>query len=216
METSLLSKSGDGPISLALNRKVSRLISLRLAKRLTPDQATGVMLIIGTFSMLFYAQCYWIAGGIFLQLSSIFSGVDGEIARLRNQCSKWGDFFDTFTDRLVEYLAIIGMTFGLFQVIGTRSLWVGLFFVGMTFLLTTSSEKFRSVTGKNYPKQQFDSYFAWISAGRDARLFVLSIGSFFTVFSPWVLLGFMIGLTVVGYINFFYRIFILKSRLQYS
>ena len=210
MKVPLLSKPGDGPISLLINRRISHLISTKLLKKISPNQATGISLIFGILSMLFYVQSYWILGGIFLQLASIFSGVDGELARLKNRCSNWGNFFDTFCDRLVEYLAIIGMTYGLFKTFDIISIWIGLLLLGSIFLLTTASEKYRSITGKNYPKQQLDGFFAWISAGRDTRLFYLFLGSILTVFSLWILLIVMIGLAVIGFINLLFRILRIK------
>jgi phosphatidylglycerophosphate synthase len=214
MKIPVLSKPGDGPISLLINRRISCIISTRLVKKVTPNQATGLALVIGTASMFLYIQGSWILGGLSLQLSSVFSGVDGEIARLRNQCTDWGDFFDTFIDRFVEYLAIAGMTIGLFRVLGTYCVWCGILLLGSIFMLTTASEKFRSATGKNYPKQKFDKYFAWISAGRDARLFVLALGSFFATISPWFLFGVMIGLAGLGHVNLFIRMVMIKGRFQ--
>ncbi len=209
-----LSKPGDGPISLLINRRISHFISTKLLKNISPNQATGVSLIIGIISALFYVRCNWILGGILLQLASVFSGVDGELARMNNRCSNWGSFFDTFCDRLVEYLAIIGMTYGLYKTFGIICIWIGIIFLGAIFLLTTASEKYRSVTGKNYPKQQQDKFFAWITAGRDARLFYLFLGSILTIISLRILLFVMIGLAVVGYVNLMVRVLRIKRDLM--
>lgn len=214
INNSLLSKPGDGPISLLINRKVSRLISQRIATRVTPNQATALALMLGAFSAVLYAGRLWLWAGITLQLSSIVSGVDGEIARLQSKGSNWGDFWDTIADRVVEYLAILGMIYGLSQTFGTQSFWAGLFLLCAIFLLTTSSEKFRSTTGKNYPKQEFDHYFAWISAGRDARIFLLAVGSVLTLVSLWTLMGVIIGLAVIGHLNFLLRFVVIKSYLK--
>ena len=94
-----LKKSSDGPISLIFNRPISKRISSFLAQReYSPNLVTGFSCILGVLGAVWIALQIWWVGALFLQLSSIFAGVDGEIARRLNLQTPWGAFWDTFSD----------------------------------------------------------------------------------------------------------------------
>jgi phosphatidylglycerophosphate synthase len=86
-----------------------------------------------------------------------------------------GDFYDTMTDRLAEVLIFAGLLYSMSSD-GISNPWGTLFFcyIGMVFLITASSEKFRSVYHKNYPKSERERLFSWLCAGSDTRFLYLS------------------------------------------
>ena len=139
----------------------------------------------------------------------IFSCVDGEISRIQGRSSRFGDFLDTLTDRVTELLLVGAIVFSL----GTRvdpasALAAGLCLLGAVFVLTTSSEKFRSTYQMGYPKRRLERLFGLFCAGSDARLLMLSIGLVVSeltgdgLFLLWLLWG----LAAAAYANFLVRI----------
>lgn len=106
-------KPVDGFVSRHLNRHVSLRISRALVGTpLTPNQATvitfGVGLVAAWFATL---GGYWasLTAAALMQLNSILDGVDGELARVRFQGSKLGQWLDTLGDdasNLIFWLAL--------------------------------------------------------------------------------------------------------------
>ena len=123
------------------------------------------------------SQSFYLSGVILIQLFGLWSCVDGEIARLTKSASQLGDFYDTMTDRSAEFIILAGLFYSM-PLASISPSWGSIFFVyiGMVFLITASSEKFRSVYQKNYPKNQLEGAFSWLCAGSDTRLLYLSLG----------------------------------------
>lgn len=144
-----------------------------------------------------------------IQVFGVFSCVDGEIARLRGEVSPLGDFLDTMTDRVTEAAIVIAMTVSIDAQIDGPFAWpVGSALLCGGWLLTVSSEKFRSIYQRAYPKRHLEPVFAWFSAGSDTRLLVLSLG-FATAQlggDPRIALWTMATLAVATLLNFVVRI----------
>ena len=209
-----LVKASDGPVSLLINRRISVPISGVLARLgMTPNMATLMALALGGGAGAAFALQVWWLGGLALQMSSIFSGVDGEIARRTGSASKYGDFLDTMADRMVEYAAVLAIAYGLEEEWGAEAWEVGLIAVGGTFLLTSASEKFRSVTGSNYPKRKLEPVFAYLASGRDVRIFYLASAAVATSAEESVIFWALVALAVLLHANFAYRIALLRRRM---
>ena len=157
-------------------------------------------------------QVWWL-GGALLQLSSIFSGVDGEIARRTGTGSTYGDFLDTMVDRLVEYGGLLGIAYGLQESWGTEAWVVGLLAVGGTFLLTSASEKYRSATGNNYPKRQYEPIFSFLASGRDVRIFYLAGAAVVATAEVNLLFWFLVAMVVLLHANFLHRGAVVQRRM---
>jgi 1L-myo-inositol 1-phosphate cytidylyltransferase / CDP-L-myo-inositol myo-inositolphosphotransferase len=212
-----LVKSSDGPVSVLLNRRISQPVSAFLAPRgVTPNMATLAALAIGLAGCAALALQVWWLGGILIQLSSIFAGVDGEIARRTGASSTYGDFLDTVTDRLVEYTTFAAIAYGLAQTDRWESwAWpLGALAIGGTFMLASASEKYRSVMHENYPKRQFEPFFAYLASGRDVRVFYLAIAAILATWRVDVLAWVLIAVTAVMHVNWLYRLVILRTRMQ--
>ncbi len=212
-----LVKSSDGPVSILLNRRISQLISARLAPLgVTPNIATFAALAIGVAGCAALAAQIWWLGGLLIQCSSIFAGVDGEIARRTGASSTYGDFLDTVTDRLVEYLTFIAIAYGLAQTDRWEDwAWpLGALAIGGTFMLASASEKYRSVMHQNYPKRQFEPLFAYLASGRDVRVFWLAAAAIVATWYLQVLVWVLIATIVVMHLNWIVRLILLRTRME--
>lgn len=211
-----LAKSSDGPISLLLNRPLSHAMSGPLAGAgVTPNQASLMSLAIGVLGAVAYATGTWWLGGFLVQFSSVFAGVDGEIARRTGASSKYGDFLDTVADRFVEYGTFVGLGVGLARTTGMEEwAWpLTAFAIGGSFMLASASEKYRSVMHQNYPKRQLEPAFAYLVGGRDARVFYLAVASVVAMWRVEVLVGAVVVMTVLVHLNYLVRVLILRGKM---
>jgi phosphatidylglycerophosphate synthase len=173
----LAKPESDGFYCYHIQRRISAWFSVRLAGRMGANAATGLDLILGVAAATLVLLDHWLWGVVMIQLFGIFSCVDGEIARIQDRSSRIGDFLDTLTDRVVELLLVGAIAFSLRDRVDSASaLAAGFALLGGVFLLTTSSEKFRSAWQRGYPKRRLEKLFSLFCAGSDTRLLMLSIG----------------------------------------
>jgi phosphatidylglycerophosphate synthase len=111
-----MNKSFEGPVDTLINSKVSMRITRLLARtRLTPNHVTLVAVVFGLIAAtLVSGGRYWPAaiGGVLLEINSILDSCDGELARLRFQYSRLGQWLDNLSDDVVDNLFIIGAGIG--------------------------------------------------------------------------------------------------------
>ena len=173
----LAKPESDSFYSYHIQRRISAWFSVRLAGRMGANAATGLDLIFGVAAAVLVLLDHWLWGVVMIQLFGIFSCVDGEIARIQGRSSRIGDFLDTLTDRVVELLLVGAIAFSLRDRVDSASALAASFaLLGGVFLLTTSSEKFRSAWQRGYPKRRLEKLFSLFCAGSDTRLLMLSIG----------------------------------------
>jgi phosphatidylglycerophosphate synthase len=210
-------KSSDGPVSLLVNRPISTRLSGPLARAgVTPNQATLLATAVGVAAALLFALEVWWAAGVALQASSIGAGIDGEVARRTGLTSRFGDFLDTVADRLVEVLALAGIGYGLAQIpdLEDRAWTLAFAALAATFMLAATSEKYRSVTHTNYPKRQLESAFAYISSGRDVRVFYLLLGSLAATWRAEALWWVLLTLTTAMAANLVVRLAVVARHMR--
>ncbi len=189
-------KPGDGPISRLINRPVSTRISrftLRVFPEVTPNMFTFASTIIGVIGGILVAMRIFILGALFIQLSSIIDGCDGEIARIKNLQSAHGDALDSLFDRLVDVSVIWGITIGL--VSAQESRWELILLTSLGWILTSFSlliSYSSAVARRNWAKD-----FPRTLAGRDVRMLILAVTAIMLEFS--ILWGIILlsGLAVV-------------------
>lgn len=107
-----LYRPSDGPISTYLNRPISTRISVKLyrsAPWLRPNHVTVISFVLGLLAAVLFAFNFLILGGVMAQVSSIVDGVDGELARLRREVTRFGGFFDTVLDRFADIAVIAAL-----------------------------------------------------------------------------------------------------------
>lgn len=82
---------------------------LFMALGLTPNMLTGFSLIIALFSGYFYFEGNFALAGWILGFNGLFDTLDGRLARITNQVTKEGAFFDSCSDRYAEGIILMGI-----------------------------------------------------------------------------------------------------------
>jgi phosphatidylserine synthase len=110
----------DGVLGVYFQRPISTRISRLLSRTsITPNQITAVAMILGVASGFFVAAggWFWTAiGGLLFLAGSLVDCCDGEIARLKFQFSRTGEWFDTIADDLSTLSFLTGMGINLYGV----------------------------------------------------------------------------------------------------
>lgn len=135
-------KSTSGWISRNINAKISIPISrLIIHTPLTPNMISVLIGIIGILCGFFYIIGHPILGALFLELSTILDGCDGEVARVKLMESKRGQWIDTISDQITFLSFVLGVPIGFYRitknplaiVLGSINLIIFLFFLVWSF-----------------------------------------------------------------------------------
>jgi len=114
-----MNKAFEGPVDALINWRFSMRITRMLARRslaVTPNQVTVVAVVVGLAAALIAGGGGYAAiamAGVMLELSSILDSVDGELARLRFQYSKLGQWLDNLSDEIVDNAFVVGVAWSL-------------------------------------------------------------------------------------------------------
>lgn len=205
----LAKKGSDGMYCYVVQRRISLYISIFCVRKgITANVATGIDMLFAILAAWSLSQGNYLLGVILIQVFGLWSCVDGEIARLTKMPSQLGDFYDTMTDRSAEFLIVAGLFYSMPQD-AIEYPWGTLFFwyIGMVLLITASSEKFRSVYRKNYPKSELEGVFSWLCAGSDTRFLYLCLAVLAYAFTGQVMIieWLVIALSFLLGINFVFR-----------
>jgi phosphatidylglycerophosphate synthase len=202
-------KSTDGWVSKYLNRPISNSITnviLRIWPSITPNIVSVAALLISMLASILITFNLVILGGLLVQFASIIDGSDGEIARKTDKTSKFGDFFDSVLDR---YSDIMIFTATLLLLLSNSDLSINLIVIaymsalGGSLLISYGSAKFKALGATNDFKRTI--------AGRDSRLFIISI---FLIASYWLMGILILGLIIIGIITnieLIRRLFLVKG-----
>lgn len=109
----------DGFYSTFVVRRLSKPLT-RAALRLgwTPNAITLISFAVGIAAAAAFAvgdRWALVLGAILLQLSLVIDCVDGEVARATRRFSALGAWLDASTDRVKEFLAYAGLSYGAFR-----------------------------------------------------------------------------------------------------
>ncbi|NMG83280.1 MAG: HAD hydrolase-like protein [Methanosarcinales archaeon] len=189
-----LIKSADGLISRHINREFSTRIFtpllLKMHRGITPNQVSILSFIVGLISSLYFFLGYAVIGALFIQISSILDGCDGEIARLKHMQSSLGDFVDAVLDRYADGFILLGIFYYSLIEIGNKEIFgvywspliiftiFGLAILGNLMVSYTSA---KSIANFGY---KYKGKLIAAGRGRDLRLFLLFIGGIMTYFHP--------------------------------
>ncbi len=75
----------------------------------TPNVVTIIGLLGNVAAAVLIAMGYIPIGGLVALLAGACDGLDGSLARLRNEVSPWGAFVDSVTDRYSELIILLGL-----------------------------------------------------------------------------------------------------------
>ena len=149
------------PLRKNISEATVGLISYYICKLLvrttiTPNQITfisGIFGIIGAYLLTLNYYKYTFLAGIFILLFTIFDGVDGDIARMKNMQSFFGQWLDIQFDKLNDVLIISGLAYGLFNKTNNYTFLVlGIVLMGLIYLIqfsmTVNSKIYKSAKNK--------------------------------------------------------------------
>lgn len=140
-----LRKSADGIAAKLINRHISLPITWLLRRvPILPNHVTAVALLCAVAGAFVLAQGGHLAaaiGMLLVNLGSIVDGIDGELARLRFQFSRSGQWFDTVADDLANIAYSTGVMINLDKagVTWAQPLWLTAL---ICFVLTQSTQYF--------------------------------------------------------------------------
>ena len=203
-----LRTDGDGPIASRLNRPISTRISAQVVRTsITPNQVSVATLLVSLLAAVVVAGATYpllVLGGILFHFASVLDGVDGEVARLKFQSSKRGEYFDTVCDSVAYVAFLAGLTVAAYRapvpqflfwngVAGTIGCALGL--VNITFYLSKrgGSGSARALP-YGYQKTEKPGFLTWFLrkvhylGNRD----VFSFGAMIFAFSGYMLYGLVI------------------------
>jgi hypothetical protein len=141
-----LRRNSDGIVSRWLNRPLSLFFSRYVFSKLpfTPNHITFIAGLIGWcgIALVFFWPGYWwvlLGAGLF-HVSSVLDGCDGEIARLRFQFSKFGEWFDNVLDEVSNAAFIAAIGIGTWRSGGEEYLlWISLAYCLVVTLVDAAS-----------------------------------------------------------------------------
>jgi CDP-L-myo-inositol myo-inositolphosphotransferase len=126
-----LRKDVDGPVGRYLNRPISLAITRRLIDTdVTPNQISVVAGLVGLAgvlaSFLAGSHAMLLLGALLLQAQSVLDGCDGEIARLKFQATRAGEWIDNVIDDSLNVLYCLALGYAAARLFGWRELaWLG-------------------------------------------------------------------------------------------
>ena len=115
-----LNKSFEGPVDALINWRFSMRLTRHLARRslaVTPNHVTLAAITVGLAAGALASRGGYAAlafAGVLLQLNSILDSCDGELARLRYQYSRLGQWLDNLSDDVVDnvFIVAVGVALG--------------------------------------------------------------------------------------------------------
>src|SRR5205085_12320338 len=78
---------------------------------LTPNVMTGLGLLLNVVGAYLLSQGQMTIGGVLILIAGPFDALDGTMARLLGQPTKFGAFVDSVTDRWSELLIFLGLLY---------------------------------------------------------------------------------------------------------
>lgn len=102
-----------------INRPLASLIVRAIYKTaITPNGLTYFSFLVGLVGAYFISRGTYqdfVLGGILTQLSAIIDCADGQLARAKDMCSKFGSYLDLFLDRITDFALILGASVGCYR-----------------------------------------------------------------------------------------------------
>ena len=179
-----LGKARDGFVSRTINRKISTRVFtpllMRFWKQATPNKVSVLGLTVALGGALSFFLRRPVLGGTLAQVASVLDGSDGEIARLKNMQSEFGDFFDAVLDRYADSFLLFGMSYYAWTSPENRRLfgrsWTPLM-LSTSMLAVFGNLMVSYTSAKSVANFGYRYGGGWTAAGRgrDLRLLALSL-----------------------------------------
>jgi len=138
-----LRKSADGIAAKAINRSLSLPLTRLLCRTpIMPNHVTLIALVCALAGGVVIARGTYLAGAIgmlLVELGSIIDGIDGELARLRFQFSRGGQWLDTIVDDIANVAYSTGVIISLNAAGATWAVPFGVAAI-IAFVMTQSTQ----------------------------------------------------------------------------
>ena len=148
------------------------------------------------------------AAGLFALLA-ITDGVDGYLARTRNEVTTFGKFLDPLADKLLVTAALVALVD-----LGTLPSWVALVIISREFIVSglrmVAIAEGKVIAASNYGKIktvfQILAIVAFIIKDSSPIASILGVqgATYFSSLS-WLLMGIAVALTIVSMVDYFYH-----------
>lgn len=152
----------DGVIAYYIMRPLARLFTqLLLNTRVSPNQATLGALACGIAAAFFAAKggaTNGIYAGALYWFGGVIDCIDGELARLRLQSSKLGEWLDSMVDEFSTFALLSGLGIGLAHD-GYGDYWMAIGFGGSAIGIVTLTRLYYELYKKRLPIDT--AYFPW-------------------------------------------------------
>ena len=197
-------KLRDGWVSRRLNRPISRRVLtpvlLRLRPSVTANEVSLLSFLVGGCASAGFAAGQPIVGGLLAHLASVMDGSDGEIARLKQLESPFGQFFDAVLDRYTDSMILFALLYFTWTASGTAELlgpaldpvllFTGMLAVSGNWLVSYTTARAAADLGHQYEGR-------WIAGGRgrDARLLIVATAGLAAALHP---VAALVGLGAIG------------------
>ncbi len=150
--------NSEGFFNVFIFRKISIHLSWLLAYLdISPNKITIFSFVIGliaSFLFSFGFYYYTLFGLFFYIIANILDMSDGEVARLTGKFSEFGHFLDPFLDRVLNFIFLGGVSYGVYVESGNNSiLFLYVFYLIFSFLnlyLNSESKNLGGLSGKEY------------------------------------------------------------------
>ncbi|MDD5189850.1 MAG: CDP-alcohol phosphatidyltransferase family protein [Dehalococcoidales bacterium] len=155
------------------------LVKLISKTSITPNGLTWIGLIIAVVAAVLAATGHLFAAGWVVAFSGLFDMLDGSLARLKNQSTKFGAVLDSTLDRVGEAVALLGLTIYYLQ---NPSL-TGILLTGLTLIASQLV---------SYIRARAEAINVNCEVGvftRPERIVILSLGLLFSRFNPVLLIA---------------------------
>jgi len=192
---------GDGLVSKYINRHFSRPLTkfiLHFWPNCNPNFISVISALTGIIGSILFFRNFPLLGGIFVQISSIIDGSDGEVARANGRTSFFGGFFDSVMDRYVDVFIFVSLTFYSFRVL----LITQAFLLG---IITLTGAYSISYTAAKVELKE-DINFSRTIQGRDTRLFLVFLAGICAFFIDWAIPICLISISILTHGSIILRI----------
>lgn len=166
----------DGFYSKHLHRPIAKRGLRFIPPFMSANTVTTASLIVGMTAAWLTLKGSQLAAMVLIQVYCVLSCMDGEVARKHHAASAKGDFYDTLTDRTVEIAVLIALVdhLDLISVLPSRAWLLPCASVVAVYLITYTSEKYRSSFKVGFPKPK-EGAFQFVTSGIDARMTAYTI-----------------------------------------
>ncbi len=173
---------GDGMVSKHINRPFSRQLTkfiLHFWPECNPNLISIISALTGIIGSILFFMNFPFLGGLFIQISSIIDGSDGEVARANGRTSFFGGFFDSVMDRYVDVFIFVGLTFYSLRVLLiTQAFLLGIIAITGAYSISYTAAKVELKEEINFSRTV---------QGRDTRLFIVFLAGICAIFSDWAI-----------------------------